>query len=202
MQPKADSGLRGGAILAGGAGRRMGGALKAGLPLGGETLLARAARQLAPQAGPLAVCAGPAPERLAGLIPPGAACLPDPVGGFAGPLAALSAALDWAEAQGLADLLTVAVDTPFFPRDLGDRLAAGRGAAAAAMAEDDDGLHPTCGLWRVALAPEVRAALEAGTRRMTDLAAKTEAVAVRFPGKGAFFNINRAEDLGRAEARL
>ncbi len=202
MQPRADPGLRGGAILAGGAGRRMGGVLKAGLPLGGETLLARATRRLAPQVGPLAICAGPAPERLAGLIPPGAACLPDRVAGFAGPLAGLSAALDWAAAQGLEDLLTVAVDTPFFPRDLGDRLAAGRGAALAALAEDDDGPHPTCGLWRVALAPELRAALDAGTRRMTDLATRATAVTVRFPGGDAFFNINRAEDLVQAKARL
>ncbi len=207
MQPQAegpqrDAAAPAGAILAGGAGRRMGGTVKAGLRLGGETLLARAVRRLGPQVAALAVCAGPDPVRLAGLIPTGAACLVDPLPGYEGPLAALSAALDWAEAEGHADLLTVAVDTPFFPPDLAARLAAGRGGATAALAEDGDGLHPTFGLWRTALAAPLRAALAGGERRMTGFAARAGAVRVRFPGADAFFNVNAPGELASAEARL
>ncbi|RDC74925.1 molybdenum cofactor guanylyltransferase [Rhodovulum sp. 12E13] len=200
--PQGDGAPPAGAILAGGAGRRMGGTVKAGLRLGGETLLARAARRLAPQVPALAVCAGPDPARLAGLLPPGAASLADPLPGYEGPLAALSAALDWAEAEGHADLLTVAVDTPFFPADLATRLAAGRGAAAAALAEDGNGLHPTFGLWRSALAAPLRAALAGGARRMTGFADRSGAVRVRFPGDDTFFNVNAPDDLALAEARL
>ena len=202
MVPEATASGVAGAILAGGAGRRMGGAVKAGLVLGGEPLLSRAAGRLAPQCAVLAVCAGPAPRRLAELMPPGAACLPDPLPGHAGPLAGLLAALDWAAGEGMPDVLTVAVDIPFFPVDLGARLAAGRGDSAVALAEDDDGLHPVCGLWRSALADDLRAALAAGDRRMAGFAEAAGAVPVRFPGRGAFFNVNRAADLASAEARI
>jgi molybdopterin-guanine dinucleotide biosynthesis protein A len=180
----------------------MGGAVKAGLRLGDETLLARAARRLAPQVAALAVCTGPEAARLAGLVPPGVSDLPDPLAGFAGPLAGLSAGLDWARAEGHADLVTVAVDTPFFPPDLVARLAEGRGAAQAALAEDRDGLHPTFGLWRTSLAAPLRAALAGGERRMTRFADRAGAVHVRFAGADAFFNVNAPDDLALAEERL
>jgi molybdopterin-guanine dinucleotide biosynthesis protein A len=202
MQPQPTTTRPGGAILAGGAGRRMGGAVKAGLVLGGETLLARATCRLAPQCAGLVVCAGPEPGRLAGLMPAGVACRADSVGGHAGPLAGLLAALDWAAETGHRDVLTVAVDTPFFPADLGARLAAGRGAARAALAADEDGLHPTFGLWEVGLAEVLRRALAEGDRKVTDFAASAGATTVPFAGRSAFFNINRPTDLAEAEARL
>jgi molybdopterin-guanine dinucleotide biosynthesis protein A len=180
----------------------MGGAVKAGLMLGGETLLARAARRLAPQCACLAVCAGPEPSRLAGFLPEGLPALPDPLPGHAGPLAGLLAALDRAAATGHEDVLTVAVDTPFFPGDLAARLAAGRRGAAVALAADAAGVHGTFGLWSAALAPSLRAAMAGGTRKVTDFAGAHGAVPVRFPGADAFFNVNRPEDLAVAETRL
>jgi molybdopterin-guanine dinucleotide biosynthesis protein A len=45
-----------------------------------------------------------------------------------GPLGGILTALDWAQGLGAARVLTVAVDTPFLPADLVERLADVRGA--------------------------------------------------------------------------
>ena len=100
-----------GVILAGGQGSRMGGADKALLRLGQETLLARAERRLGAQVAEVVVSANGDPARLG----TGRAVLADPVGGFVGPLGGVLAGLGFAQARGAAGIVTVAVDTPFFP---------------------------------------------------------------------------------------
>ncbi len=184
-----------GVILAGGEGRRMGGADKAMLMLGGATLLARAVARLGPQVGDLAVSANGDPSRFAGLR-----VLADPVPGLPGPLAGLLAGMDWAAGLGAARLATVAVDTPFVPRDLVARL--GAVAARVAVASDGARLHPTAGLWDVALRDRLRADLAAGARRLGDWAVAAGAVAVAFDARDAFANINTPSDLAAAAAML
>ncbi|KPP84004.1 MAG: molybdopterin-guanine dinucleotide biosynthesis protein MobA [Rhodobacteraceae bacterium HLUCCA08] len=182
-------------ILAGGRGRRMGGTDKALMWLGGRPMLSHVIDRLAPQAGALAINANGDPARFATF---GLPVLPDPVAGFAGPLAGILAALDWALAQGAQSVVTVAADTPVFPADLVDRLAA---AGAPAIAATADGPHPVFGLWPVAAAPGLRAALDAGTRKVGDWAEAIGATPVRFEDTDPppFFNINTPEDLARAE---
>ena len=101
-----------GVILAGGTGRRMGGTDKALLRLGGRTLLSRAIERLEPQVEQLALSANGEAARFGGALP----VLPD--AGGAGPLAGVLAALDWAAPLGATAVVSVAVDTPFFPGDL------------------------------------------------------------------------------------
>lgn len=185
-------------ILAGGRGTRMGGVDKAFLRLGGRPLLAHVIDRLEPQADPLALNANGDPGRFGAV---GLPVLPDPVEGFAGPLAGILAALDWAGTLGAQSVVTVAADTPFFPSDLVARLL---GAGPPAIAATGDGLHPVFGLWPVATAGGLRAALATGTRKVTDWTTAIGARPVTFPDATPppFFNINRPEELAQAEAWL
>jgi len=188
-------------ILAGGAGRRIGGA-KPFVPLGGKPLIGHVIARVAPQCGALAINGNDPAEAWAAhgvrlpLVPDAA-----DLRGL-GPLAGIWAAMDWAAAAGAQRVLTVPVDTPFLPGDLVDRLAAVD--APIALAQTADGLHGTCGLWSVALRAELRAALLSGARKVTEFTAAHGAVGVPF-AEGVpppFFNVNRPEDLEAAEAFL
>lgn len=185
-------------ILAGGRATRMGGGDKCLLILRGRPLLAHLLDRLMPQAAPIALNANGDPARFAAF---GLPVLPDPVPGQPGPLAGVLAGMDWAASLGLPGLLTVAGDTPFPPPDLAARLAAA-GPFALAASPDESGaprLHPTVGLWPVALRGPLRAAVQAGERRVGHWALAHGAVRVDFPGRpDPFVNFNTPEDLSRA----
>lgn len=191
-----------GLILAGGRSTRMGGRDKAFCRLGGEMLLARALRRLAPQLPQLAVSAGGDPSRFAGLPWP---VLAD-AAGAGGPLAGVRAGLAWA--AGLADpprhLVTVPVDAPFFPEDLVARLmAAADGPGVLAVAVGAGGRQPVFAAWPLALAAALDAFLCAGeTRRVGAFLDRHGARTVVFPpaasGPDPFFNVNTPADLAEA----
>lgn len=186
-----------GLILAGGEGRRMGGADKALLILNGRTLLDHAVARLGPQLGALALSANGDPARFAGFSGP---VLADETSERYGPMAGVLAGLDWAAEVGADALVTVSVDTPFLPTDMAARLAAAN-AGGLAVAESGGRLHPTCALWPVQLRPALRAALEAGERRIGQWVETQGAVRVRFAGEpDPFININTPGDLAWAEA--
>ena len=103
-----------GLILAGGQGRRMGGADKALLQLAGLPLAAHAAARLGPQCGALALNANGSAERLSAL---GLPVVADEIAD-AGPLAGVLAGLRFARESGYAFLCTLSVDAPFAPLDL------------------------------------------------------------------------------------
>jgi molybdopterin-guanine dinucleotide biosynthesis protein A len=188
-------------ILAGGQARRMGGGDKALLPLGDGVLLDAVIARLAPQAAPLALSANGDPARFVRF---GLPVLPDALPNFPGPLAGLLSAMDWAAGQGVADVVTVAVDTPFFPADLVARLQAARGAEPIVLASCAGVLHPTFGLWAVALRDDLGTALAAGERKLRLWAGRHGYATADFAGAGQdpFFNINTPDDLARAEALL
>ncbi|WOI57608.1 molybdenum cofactor guanylyltransferase MobA [Palleronia sp. LCG004] len=191
-----------GVILAGGRAMRMGGGDKGLLRLGRATILERVRDRLEPQVAALALSANGDPERFAGFMLP---VLPDGIED-AGPLAGLLAGLDWAAGEGATHVVTVAGDTPFFPCDLVPRLqlaAEGAGAAialAATRGADGLRLHPTFGLWPVALRDDLRAALAAGTRRIGRWATGMGAAEALFAiDRGdPFLNVNTPEDLALA----
>src|SRR5437773_4160349 len=110
-----------GVILAGGRSTRMGGGDKPLVTIAGRPLLARVIDRLRPQVHALALNANGDPARFATF---GLPVVPDPVGGFAGPLAGILAGLVWArgEADSARGVVTAAGDTPFFPPDLARRL--------------------------------------------------------------------------------
>jgi molybdenum cofactor guanylyltransferase len=185
-----------GVILAGGGGRRMGGVDKAALRLGGESLLSRAIARLEPQVERLAISSNGAPAGFGLPVLPDAAPL--------GPLAGILAALKWAAPLGASAVVSVAVDTPFFPGDLTPQLCLAaetspQGTAIATSGKD----HPTFGLWPVSLAPALAAFLASGENpRVMTFATAQSCARARFPQEAAFQNINTPEDLAAAEARL
>ena len=184
-------------ILAGGAGRRIGGD-KPFVDLAGRPLLAHVSARIAPQVRMVALNA-PQDARAADL---GLICLPDAVADM-GPLGGVLAALDWAETRGARAVATVAVDTPFLPDDLISRLSAhNMDGASVVMAETADGLHPTTAIWQVGLRGPLRQALAAGARKVRDFTSACGARAVRFEDTAAFFNINTPQDLAQARQRL
>lgn len=186
-----------GVILAGGAGRRMGGD-KVFAPLAGRPLVAHVIDRLAPQCRVLAINAAPDPRLDAIGLP----IVPDGAAGGHGPLSGILAAMDWAADRGAAHVLTAPVDTPFLPMDLARRL--GTVEAPVVLARSADGLHGTCGLWEVGLRPQLAAALANGTRKVTEFTAAHGAQSVPFPEPDPppFLNVNRPEDLARAEGFL
>lgn len=191
-------------ILAGGRATRMGGGDKCLLDLHGQPMLARIIARLAPQCGALALNANGDPGRFAGF---GRTVLPDSLPDFPGPLAGILAGMDWAAAQGARAVVSVAGDTPFFPRDLVARLQADGGGivlAASRTAAGEVTDHPTFGLWPTALRDDLRAALAAGQRRVRGFAQDHGAGRVVWDDGPAepFFNINTPADLAKARRRL
>ena len=122
----------------------------------------------------------------------------------AGPLSGILAALDWAAPRGATALVSVAVDTPFFPQDLVPQLvlAAERAPEGLALAESGGRWHPTFGLWPMGLRDDLRATLARGEARMMAFADRHGAVTAAFSDDRAFLNLNTPEDLARAEALL
>ncbi|WP_298904705.1 molybdenum cofactor guanylyltransferase MobA [uncultured Aliiroseovarius sp.] len=197
-----------GIILAGGLATRMGGGDKGRLPLGDGTLLSHVIDRLAPQVDGMALNANGNPARFADT---GLPVLPDSIDGYAGPLAGVLAGLDWAAEQGATHVVSAAADTPFFPRDLVDRLLIaaqrdGTDIALAATLDPQRGAmrQPTFGLWPVALRDDLRAALEDGLRKVVLWTDKHGAATASFlPAPfDPFFNVNTPDDLAQAEQIL
>jgi molybdenum cofactor guanylyltransferase len=187
-----------GLILAGGAGRRMGGADKAMLIVGGRTLIEICRDRFAPQVDALAVSANGDPDRFRPFDLP---VLPDDAGDQ-GPLAGIVAGLGWAASIGATALATVAVDTPFFPLDMVRRLAEAGEMTGVAMAESDGRLHPTFALWHRSAWPQVLAAYGGGARALQQVADLVGLHRAEFgDAAGTFFNVNSPADLVEAQVR-
>ena len=187
-----------GLILAGGQARRMGGGCKALLPFGPGTLLSNAIARFGPQVEDLALSANGDPARFAAF---GLPVLPD-AHPSQGPLSGLLAGLTWAASQGATALATAPVDGPFLPPDLVPRLClAAEPGDRPALAASPSGLHPTFGLWPVALAQPLAAFLASGAKtRVRDFALAHDMAQALFPQDLAFANANTPEDLARLAA--
>lgn len=196
----------GGVLLAGGQSRRMGGADKCLLSLGGLPLLEHARRRLQPQTARLAINANAEPARFAAFALP---VLADEVEGFAGPLAGALAGMRWGQKlhPPLTHIVTAPGDGPFLPSDLVVRLqaAAARADTPLACAASGGRAHPVFGLWPTALADDLEHALRhEGVRKIAVWSARHGVAEAEYPAApfDPFFNINREEDMREAEAIL
>jgi len=192
-----------GVVLAGGLARRMGGGDKARLRIGDRTILERVLDGLKPQCAALIVNANGDPARFSDT---GLAIVADSIPDFAGPLAGILAALDWAAAHspGLADVASVPGDCPFLPHDLVARLLSARAAARTplACARSGDQRHPVVALWPVALRDDLRKALvEEGLRKIEAFTARHGVAVAEWPALpfDPFFNVNTPEDAAEAQ---
>lgn len=195
-----------GVLLAGGLARRMGGGDKPMKTIGGRPILAYVIERLAPQCDGLILNANGDPARFAAF---GLPVVADTVEGFAGPLAGILTALDWAAAHRpeVEFVLSAATDCPFLPRDLVARLQQARLAenAQLAVACSDGQSHPVIGLWSVALRHELRHALVVEDIRKIDRwTARYRLATVAWPSAPVdpFFNANTVDDIATAERLL
>jgi molybdopterin-guanine dinucleotide biosynthesis protein A len=177
-----------GIVLAGGAGRRMGGLDKAALVVGGVTLLDRVLTAARPVCDRLVVVGPVRPTGVAGVV----FVQEDEPGG--GPVPAVAAGLAAAPDAGI--ILVLAADLPLLRAEHVRRLlAALAGGDAAAASGGERGPNPLLAAYA---APALRAragALGAGARAVELL--PPEVVTVDL-GR-ATLNVNRPEDLAAAE---
>jgi molybdopterin-guanine dinucleotide biosynthesis protein A len=190
-----------GILLAGGLATRMGGGDKSLKLLGGKPILAHVIGRTRPQVSALALNANGDPARLGEWD---LAVIPDAIPDFPGPLAGIHAGMVWARVHGTADIVSIPTDIPFLPTDLVDRLLAARGDADIAVAMSEGNPHPVVALWPIRLADELHRLVGEGMRRVREFAGRHKVAYADFPvGEiDPFLNINRPEDLDRAEAVL
>ena len=200
-----------GIILAGGLSRRMGGGDKGLLMLGETSIIERVIDKILPQVGSLAININGDSSRFPDYKLP---IIPDSIKGYLGPLSGILAGMEWAFKNGNRYIATVAADTPFLPDDLIKRLHAmvksknlNIGIAASRILNGDDVfIHPTFGIWEVALKDDLRDALANDTRKIMFWAKKFKLDYYYFDTSDKlsdpFFNINTPDDLEEAKYRL
>jgi len=191
-----------GVVLAGGRARRMGGADKAQIEIGGATILQRVLERLRPQCSRVMLNTNADPERFAET---GLPVVADSVADFAGPLAGILAALDWmAEHAPQSEwLLSVPSDCPFLPHDLAARLHQARIEAGArlACASSGERRHPVIALWPLKLREDLRRALTVeGVRKVDEWTANYTVGIAEWPVTpiDPFFNVNTPEQADEA----
>lgn len=181
-----------GVILAGGLGRRMGGADKGLQLLHGKPMVQWVLERFAPQVDEVMINANQNAGRYAAFGYPQIA---DRIPGFAGPLAGLHAALSVAAHPLVA---TAPCDSPLLPADLVARLLAGleAGAAQIAVARTSDRAHPVFCLCRRVLLPHLTAFLESGGRGFARWCSTLDTAEIAFDDQAdAFGNINTLDEL-------
>lgn len=190
-----------GLILAGGRGSRMGGVDKGlqthlGLPLAMQALL-----RLQPQVGALMINAN---RNLAAYESMGVPVWPDALADYPGPLAGFLAGLERCETPYL---VTVPCDTPNFPTDLVERLAAAlvaEDAEIAMAATREDGqlqVQPVFCLMAATLMESLVAFTQAGQRKIDRWTGQHRCATVVFDDADAFFNANTLDELQRLQPR-
>jgi len=195
-----------GVVLAGGQSRRMGGAHKGMLKLKTKPLCLHVIERLRIQTDVIVLNVNEQKEFFEKFKLP---IIEDSIAGYAGPLAGVLAGMDWAYENGYNYILTVAVDTPFFPKDLLKKckstLLKEHCPIVLASTNVDHqvlgNLHPTFGLWNVNLRDDLRNSLNNGVRKMLAWTDRHQVKYCKFSVSkfNPFFNINKPDDLKKAE---
>ncbi len=202
-----------GVLLAGGQSRRMfaqGGTSgdKGLLEIAGQPMLAHVASRLKPQVGAMVINANGDPARFSAF---GLPVVADTVEGHVGPLAGVLAGMRWSVANvpEATHIATVSTDAPLLPLDLVARMAAQLGDKPIVLASSWGEIQPVIGLWPVALADDLEAALKGGVRKVLAWTDRhgTTTVDFAFVQLGPllvdpFFNANTPAELEQAEMYL
>ena len=189
-----------GLVLAGGRSSRMG-RDKAEVILNGRTMLDQVSERLKAQVDTVLINSN-TPHKTPYVT------IPDDLAEFQGPLAGVMAGLTFVKNHmpGATHLLSVPVDTPFFPEDLAQKLTAFEPSnAGIIVARSNGNLHPVFALWPVQLASDLQTFLaESDDRRVKSFFSRHPLTIVDFEeGNGdPFFNINTRQDLALAEKRM
>jgi len=198
-----------GVILAGGLSSRMGGGDKSLKLLGNKTILEHVIERLSPQVATMVLNANGDPQRFSRF---GTPVIQDQTDGFLGPLAGVLSGLEWAEKNGFQRIITVAADTPFFPKTLARDLcsAVSNSSAPIALAATQPfgmhkiNRHPTFGLWPVSLRNNLKDSLNVGIRKIVIWTELHGHIDVLFESgeHDPFFNVNTHADYNFAKKRI
>ncbi len=193
----------GGVLLAGGKASRMDFRDKALQPLHGEPLLAHCIRRADPQVKRLILSVNHNAERY---HPFGLPIVADEDTSYRGPLLGIYSAMRWflqeQEDAAIQYLACFAADVPAFPadviRDLARALSESNGSVAYVVHRGQ--VQPLFSLWHLSLVGNLRSAIDSGLYGPKLLFKSLKAVAVENGSAepGAFFNVNRNEDLATA----
>lgn len=189
-------------ILAGGRSSRMGGANKALIPLGAQTLLERVIKRLESQVDRIAISGDP--KSLSDL---GYPIVQDRVTKFSGPLAGLYSALIDPYLNTAEYLLLAPCDGPFVPKNLVSELypLITNCNADVACVRYESVAQATFSLWHKRTITAVKSALLSDHNGgFKPLLSKLNTVYLDWPESpiNPFFNINTPEDLTVAEKIL
>ncbi|MBA3253488.1 MAG: molybdenum cofactor guanylyltransferase [Pseudomonadota bacterium] len=188
-----------GLVLAGGRGRRVGGADKGWLIYEGRPLIVSVVERFAPQVGPLLISANRNLERYAAFGEVVGDDVADVSGErFAGPLIGALSGLRRARTDWVA---IVPCDAPHLPTDLVPRLlrAALSNDVMAACASVHGHLQPVFALVKTSCADGLARSIANGERAMHRWLKALEAAAVDFDDPQAFTNINKPIGNGNRE---
>ncbi len=197
LRPREAGGLSG-VVLAGGKARRLGGAVKARLEVGGVPIIDRITSCLARLCGEIVIVANdPEPYgRWSGRL------YPDILPGK-GSLGGIYTALTVASTERV---FICACDMPFVSPELVEHLAARLGEHDAAIPHDGARLQPLHGIFRRRVLPTLEAMVKAGELKIERFVDRIETVicgadelrTFGIPLEVVFFNVNTAEDLAEA----
>jgi len=192
-----------GVILAGGQSRRFGGGDKFLKTLNGKLLIDHVIERVRPQTGPLILNSNSEASSFADF---GLPVIADSIQGYAGPLAGILTGMEWVQknAPDCKWMVSFPSDAPFIPLDCVEKMqaCAENEGAEIVCAASAGRTHPVCALWRVDLANDLRKAMLDEEMRKIDLwTARHRLSVIEFSDQpfDPFFNINRPEDLARAE---
>ncbi|MET3925591.1 molybdenum cofactor guanylyltransferase [Devosia sp. 2618] len=184
-------------IIAGGKGERLGGVRKADLRIGGRRLLDRVIESLGAVAAPLMLSTGPTLS-----ISSDCVSVADLNADVGGPLAGLAAAVAHLDREGVSKglLVSVAVDTPFLPRDFVAQMKDRLGDSAAAFAAWEDDFYPPNAIWRIEALTDLPERVRRGKAPNSLKALQVGLFARRIDwteagGENPFRNINTIADL-------
>ncbi|MFK7901725.1 MAG: molybdenum cofactor guanylyltransferase MobA [Nitratireductor sp.] len=199
-----------GLILAGGKSTRMNGNNKALLKLGNSTLIEHVIMRLKNDLDTIILNANEKPDVFSAYNLP---LVKDTIVGFAGPLAGVLSAMQWAKQNkpSAKYILSVAADTPFFPTVYAATMQNAMNTNEAhenqiAIVKDEDYWQPTFGLWPISLANELEYfLLNSDVKKVMAFAKQHPLLGVAFEkpeNVDPFFNINTPQDLAKAESIL
>ena len=129
----------------------------------------------------------------------------DKLTGHLGPLAGIHTSLHWIKYNipQIEWLVSVPSDTPFFPKDLVNKLylKALENNKKIVLAKSNDKIHPVIGLWKFDLLENLEENLKKGTRKIMLWVQSHSYDTQNFDQEffDPFFNINSREDLIQAK---
>jgi molybdenum cofactor guanylyltransferase len=186
------------AILAGGRAERLGGAVKALLPLGRARIIDLQIAAVAPAVDRVFIVAND-PNLFVGL---GLEIVPDRATG--GAIGGLYTAID---ASGEDSTLVLACDLPFVTRAFVARLLDERARHDVVLPRTREGYHPLCACWNRSTLGTIGAQIAADRRRIVDVLPALRVCEIgpdevmRFDPEGMLlFNVNTPHDYARAQS--